>query len=126
MFRSLDLMQLNISYRGITNVPHHLVRHSTGIFAHYTANFVITTLFSTAYEGRGTYKLGVILTAGQPNPVRYYESVKYCYFTVSAVPVADYGILYTRSNRCSVITKLLSYEGVALDGGGLKRDQSAS
>jgi hypothetical protein len=30
---------------------HHLARHSTGIFAHYTVNLVITTLFSTAYEG---------------------------------------------------------------------------
>jgi hypothetical protein len=47
----LDLMQLNISYRGITNVPHHSARHSTGIFTHDTANVVITTLSSTAFEG---------------------------------------------------------------------------
>jgi hypothetical protein len=40
--------------------------------------------------------------------VGHYERVKYCYFAVYAIPVADYGILFTRSNRCSVITKLLS------------------
>src|SRR5271170_2593047 len=105
MFRSLDLMQLNISYRGITNVPHHLARHSTGIFAHYTANFVITTLFSTAYEGRGTHRVGVVLTAGQPDPARCCEGLKYCHFAVHAVPAANYGIPYTRSHRCSVMTK---------------------
>jgi len=48
---------------GATNVIHplgekrHLVekhqwqRHSTGIFANYTVNFVIITVFSTACEG---------------------------------------------------------------------------
>jgi hypothetical protein len=34
--------------------------------------------------------------------------LKYYYFAVHAVPVADYGIPHTRSYRCSVITKSLS------------------
>jgi hypothetical protein len=89
-----------------TNVPHHLARHFSGIFAHNTANFATTALFSTAYEGLGTHGLGVVLTAGQPNPARCCEGLKYDHFMVHAVRVFDYEISHTRGHRCSVMTKL--------------------
>jgi hypothetical protein len=60
------------------SIPHYLARNttwrdnSTGIFAHYTAN--------------------VVLTAGQPNPAKCWKGLKCCHFAVHAVPVADYGI----------------------------------
>jgi hypothetical protein len=81
------------------NVPHHLAGHFIDILAHYAANFVITTLFSTSYEGRDTCRLGVVLTARQLNPARCCEGLKYCHFAVHAVPVADDGIPHTRSHR---------------------------
>jgi hypothetical protein len=50
----------------------------------------------------------VVLTAGQLNPARCCEGLKYCHFAIHAVPLADDGIPHTRSHRCSAIGQIPS------------------
>jgi hypothetical protein len=58
------LERANHAYRAAPGEKHHLARNFSGIFAHYTANIVMTALFSIAYEGYDTHSFGVIITAG--------------------------------------------------------------